>query len=282
MRRQNNRAFTLIELLVVIAIIMILLSILVPALGRIRRVAKNMACIGKMNSLGKALRGFALDHNQILPGGTYSCYQGPEAWQKSLVGREVSSLVGRQYGQDYGTLVPYLGGDTDSDGVQYTYRCPLLEEGPRGSGVGSNGVFDYAYVSIFTGARLDLISSGCQNRAAWGTWRTMPTPLVVEESPRYYANRNLECSHGHNDRLGTWHGGFNGRGSSNYVGVDGSVQQIGFGDSTEGDQNNDDDPGNDVVCGSIAKKDWQIKTPSGGVIGLVGGGTVAYGGFNRK
>ncbi len=278
MPKRKNSAFTLIELLVVIAIIMILLSILVPALGRVRVLAKEAVCMGKMNSLSKALLGFAHDNRMTFPGGMYTCYQGPEMWQKSFVGTEVSELVGRPFGKEPGTIMPYLSSDTAAERIKYTYRCPLLDEGPRGSGVGSNGVFDYAVPSIIYGARLDLMSPGCQNRPAWGEWRQMSTPLVVEESSRYYANRNLECSHSNADRLGTWHGGFDGGGSSNLAGVDGSVQRIGFGTSSKRAQNTDATDSNDQVCGSTAVYDWKIPTPSGKTCAIP---VCTYGDYNR-
>ncbi len=278
MRRQNNSAFTLIELLVVIAIIMLLLSILVPALGKVRFVAKEAVCMGKMNSLSKALVGFAHDNHMVFPGGMYGCYQGPDAWQKSFVGTEVSELVGRPFGTEPGTIMPYLSSDTAAERIKYTYRCPLLDEGARGSGEGSNGVFDYAVPSIIYGARMDLMSTTCQNSPAWGERRQMVTPLVVEESPRYYANRNLECSHSSGDRLGTWHGGFDGGGSSNLAGVDGSVRKIGFGTSSKRGQNTDASDSNDVVCGSTARCDWWIPTPSGKTCAIP---VCKYGDYNR-
>ena len=48
----NRRAFTLIELLVVIAIIALLMSILMPALNRVKKQAKSVACQARLKSWG--------------------------------------------------------------------------------------------------------------------------------------------------------------------------------------------------------------------------------------
>ncbi len=51
---KTNRAFTLIELLVVIAIIAILLSVLIPALTKIKDSGKRAVCLYNQHALGQA------------------------------------------------------------------------------------------------------------------------------------------------------------------------------------------------------------------------------------
>ena len=52
--RDKRRAFTLIELLVVIAIIAVLLGILMPAMRKIKEVAREVACKSNLKNVGLA------------------------------------------------------------------------------------------------------------------------------------------------------------------------------------------------------------------------------------
>jgi prepilin-type N-terminal cleavage/methylation domain-containing protein len=67
MRRNRRLPFTLIELLVVIAIIAILASLLLPALGRARAMAKRTVCLGQQRQITAACLAYAADNDSRLP-----------------------------------------------------------------------------------------------------------------------------------------------------------------------------------------------------------------------
>lgn len=63
----RNRAFTLIELLVVVAILTILMSILLPALGKARESAKTIVCLSNMRQMSLGTMMYANDNRELLP-----------------------------------------------------------------------------------------------------------------------------------------------------------------------------------------------------------------------
>jgi prepilin-type N-terminal cleavage/methylation domain-containing protein/prepilin-type processing-associated H-X9-DG protein len=69
LQRQRNpgRGFTLIELLVVVAIIALLISILLPALGRARQQGKEAVCRSGLHQLALATNYYADDNQNRLP-----------------------------------------------------------------------------------------------------------------------------------------------------------------------------------------------------------------------
>src|SRR5215831_7845995 len=99
-------AFTLIELMVVMTIIMILASMLLPALTRARERARETHCLNNLRQLGIASRIFWDDHGGYFSAVTFG--------QDPLPG----CLLGRHgYAKDR-NLYPFLGATEVS-------RCPM-------------------------------------------------------------------------------------------------------------------------------------------------------------
>src|SRR5437763_12192283 len=63
----RKKAFTLVELLVVIGIIALLISILLPALGKAREAARTVACASNARQVALAMRLFAQEHRGYRP-----------------------------------------------------------------------------------------------------------------------------------------------------------------------------------------------------------------------
>lgn len=64
---KKKKAFTLIELLVVIAIIALLLSILMPALNKVKEQARTIACASNLKQWNIIMSFFAADNNDQFP-----------------------------------------------------------------------------------------------------------------------------------------------------------------------------------------------------------------------
>jgi prepilin-type N-terminal cleavage/methylation domain-containing protein/prepilin-type processing-associated H-X9-DG protein len=105
-----RRGFTLVELLVVIATISLLLSILMPSLGKARSMAKRLGCASNLKQIDLAVRLY-LDSNND----TYPCADDPVS---------VNPFYCLWMGRGWRSFVePYLGGSIDVNNPSVLF-CP--------------------------------------------------------------------------------------------------------------------------------------------------------------
>lgn len=210
---RHRHGFTLIELLVVISIIAILVALLLPALAKAKETTQQLECQTKLRSIGTALSMFADDHDSILPGSGLFPWAGTEPWQRSWLGEEAE--ISPYWVPGYrGTLLPYLS----STNPEQLYRCPSLEAGTPGSGIGSNGKFDYSTIELFVGANRETLPPKATLDKNTPNERQVFTPFIVEEDPMFSLNQpgTMNPNFGNVDQVGNWHSSF----SSNIIATD--------------------------------------------------------------
>src|SRR5215472_16127508 len=82
-----NQGFTLTELLVVIGIIAVLISLVLPAMGKARAAANSAACLSNLRQLGTGWSMYIAESRGRLPDDVWSTPTTPEvAWMLSWLG----------------------------------------------------------------------------------------------------------------------------------------------------------------------------------------------------
>lgn len=85
--KRDERAFTLIELLVVIAIFALLMGILMPILGRVRKQGRAVACLGHLNQWGLVFSIYANENDGRFPDGlSLTSGKGCYTWMDRMDG----------------------------------------------------------------------------------------------------------------------------------------------------------------------------------------------------
>jgi len=97
---KTKKGFTLIELLVVISIIALLLSILMPALGKVKKIAQQTVCLSGLKQHGLAIMTYANDNKD-------SFTKGHDGWRPT-------DFPDWGYGYWMADLKPYRGEDIES------------------------------------------------------------------------------------------------------------------------------------------------------------------------
>jgi prepilin-type N-terminal cleavage/methylation domain-containing protein len=89
-RRRRQRGFSLIELLIVIAIILIILSIAIPQMGKMRMNAQEMAAVAEIGTINKAEVQYYSQFNQYA---TSLAQLGPPASGGAAEGPQAAGLI---------------------------------------------------------------------------------------------------------------------------------------------------------------------------------------------
>jgi prepilin-type N-terminal cleavage/methylation domain-containing protein len=221
-RARSCRGFTLIELLIVIAIIAVLISILLPALGKARQAGQVVKCLSNMRQITMACTAYAYDYKeQVWPAANRTSWPNgarvyPPADPKDPEARNVAlwaqSVV--DGARAPGLLYQYSGN------AHYVTECPANKrrtiKGTERINMWSSttGVdFDYTFLDEFEGLRLSTqIFVGWTQPGTPLSWRLPTTvaknvnimrgtPIFFEESTRWYNQEFRDGMLGNKDQL---------------------------------------------------------------------------------
>jgi prepilin-type N-terminal cleavage/methylation domain-containing protein len=113
------QAFTLIELLVVIAIIAILAGMLLPALGKAKGKASEIACRNNLRQIGIAFQMYLGDNNDTFPGAASKGSYEPMEEDWIFWNTHDTRIPGRMRDPKNGPISRYIGNFNTN-----LFRCP--------------------------------------------------------------------------------------------------------------------------------------------------------------
>jgi prepilin-type processing-associated H-X9-DG protein/prepilin-type N-terminal cleavage/methylation domain-containing protein len=168
-----REAFTLLELLIVIAILSLLVSILLPSLGRARDLARSAVCMSNVRQLALASVTYECDHGRLVPYSQFdpgitntSGGQGVNVrwcWSDDTPGDPEQAFRN-------GLLSPYLGKCTKIAGCP-SYQTPdNIINFYRTFGLAYPVAVHYGYNGLLLGERHDNFFASNPSTPGYRTW----------------------------------------------------------------------------------------------------------------
>ena len=182
--RKNHWAFTLVELLVVIAIIALLISILLPSLGRAREQAKKMRCMGNMKDISTASNSYSVEDAQnilvptprrkaVTPGDGFAWFWGNDTFGGK--GGDPTLVDGEGNWKWAWTAAQAFGpGDRPLNKVLYK---DLGIQSYRGA-LGTEDPYEVDDPRIFEEAKLDLANFHCPSDVGLALGKGVLSPFL--------------------------------------------------------------------------------------------------------
>ena len=169
----RRKGFTLIELLVVVGIIAVLISILLPSLGRARKQAYAVNCLSNLRQFGNANQMFLNDNKATMPFTNW----GPNAtWPNAKAGWLYEAPVSKDPQiVKTGTYWPYI----KSVGI---YHCPVHNtDATFGAGV-TDKITSYLMNGAICSAGATVTVNGVTNCVLHKVNKFKPDDLMIWEA----------------------------------------------------------------------------------------------------